>query len=154
MKYNFCIFYFYHIYIFYIWYYTFMNTIKICYPSSILYNLTNLIVENIKFLWKIINLHKIEMYFNFSFLPSSLFLNLQKKKQIPINPESKSLVVPLYADRRLNWRNYMSQKIWAHVDKNETFARPLTGRRSARSNVYARRVLIKVRKEKVQVRYA
>lgn len=29
---------------------TFMNTIKICYPSSILYNLTNLIVENIKFL--------------------------------------------------------------------------------------------------------
>lgn len=97
MKYNFCIFYFYHIYIFYIWYYTFMNTIKICYPSSILYNLTNLIVENIKFLWKIINLHKIEMYFNFSFLPSSLFLNLQKKNKSQLilvrvkKPRSSSL---------------------------------------------------------------
>lgn len=40
------------------------------------------------------------MYFNFSFLPSSLFLNLKKKILINSCP-SQSLVVSLYADRRL-----------------------------------------------------
>lgn len=84
-----------------------MNIIRInkiiCYPSSILYSLTNLIVissQILNFCLKINNSHKIKMYFNFSFLPSSLFLNLKKKILINSCP-SQSLVVSLYADRRL-----------------------------------------------------
>lgn len=81
-----------------------MNIIRInkiiCYPSSILYSLTNLIVissQILNFCLKINNSHKIKMYFNFS---SSLFLNLKKKILINSCP-SQSLVVSLYADRRL-----------------------------------------------------